>query len=732
MQPADTPVPDTPAAADRNGLLAGLLYIARHHGRAVSANAIMAGLPITDGVLRPTLFLRAAARADLVAEPFARPLDEIPNLVLPALLLLRDGRALVLLRNDPGAPTVEVVEPDLTTEQSRVWDRAQLLADYSGYTFFLKPSGGAAERGGIRRTVETHWFWSTLALFRSNYIHIAIAAFLINLMALAFPLFTMNVYDRVLPNGAIPSLIALAIGVLIAFAFDFVLRLVRSRMIDLTGKQIDVTLAARLFSHILGLKMVHRPRSAGVLANQIRDFESVREFFTSGTVISVTDLLFALVFLIVMFTIVGPLALIPLILLPVSLAIGYLIQKPLDRAVREVQAESATRHGILVESIGAIETIRALGAESRIQTHWERSVASSARATEAVHHWSSLSLTLSSTAQNLASLLIIVWGVFLVLNNQISVGALIAANMLSGRILAPVANLASVLMRGARTMQSLRAIDQLMRLEVERPEAKVFVARTIKEGRIRFEDVGFRYPGAEADALTKVSFTINPGERVGIIGRIGSGKTTVGRLIDGFYAPATGRILIDGVDIRQYDPADLRAGVGFVMQDCELFHATLRENITIGFPSASEAALLEAASLSGVEAFAAQSPLGYDMPVTEGGRSLSGGQRQCIALARVLIRQPRILFLDEPTSALDLRSEAEFAARLSQVRADATVIISTHRVSLLKVVDRLIVFDHGRVVADGPREAVLAALQAKVPAKAGQAPREAGGTHGAL
>jgi len=700
-------------------LLAALLYVARHHGRSVSSEALIAGLPIDDGVLRPALFQRAAARADLVAEPFQRSLAEIPALVLPAVLMLRDGRALVLLTNDPASPTVRLCAPASTETKELEIPREALEAAYSGYTFFLKPASGLAERGGQRGEVEQHWFWATLAHFRANYLYIAAAAFLINLLALAFPFFTMNVYDRVLPNGAVASLIALSLGVLLAFAFDIALRLVRSRMIDITGKQIDITLAARLFAQVMGIRMENRPKSAGVLANQIRDFEGVREFFTSGTVIAATDLVFAFVFLGFMFGIVGWLALVPLFLLPISIGIGILIQRPLDAAVRDVQAESAARHGILVESLGALETIRAIGAEGRVQTHWERSVAASTRASEAVHRWSALSLTLSLGAQNLASLIIMVWGVFMVLNAQITMGALVAANMLSSRILAPVANIASVMMRGARTLHALRAIDALMQLPVERPAEKTYTERKVEKGALRFEGVTFRYPEAAADALTNVSFSIEPGERVGIVGRIGSGKTTVGRLAMGFYAPQSGVIHVDGVDIRQYDPADLRHGFGFVLQESQLFHGSLRENITMGRPTASDAEMIEAARIAGVEDFASVSPLGYDMPVAEGGRSLSGGQRQAVALARALIRRPKILFLDEPTSALDMRSEAEFVARLEKLDRSATLIFSTHRVSLLGMVDRVIVFDQGRIVADGPRESVLAALQGK--------PRKSGG-----
>ncbi|OYU48736.1 MAG: type I secretion system permease/ATPase [Rhizobiales bacterium PAR1] len=711
--------PSSVEAHPTSSLLAALLFVARHHGRPVSGEALLAGLPIEDGILRPALFQRAAARADLVAEPFQRSLVDIPPLVLPAILLLRDGRAVVLIENDPASETASISAPTGAESRTITIPRDTLAAAYSGYTFFLKPSVGLAARGGLNQPSSGHWFWTVLSLFKANYLYIAAAAFLINLLALAFPFFTMNVYDRVLPNGAIASLIALSIGVLLAFAFDLALRLVRSRMIDITGKQIDITLAAKLFAQVMGIRMEFRPRSAGVLANQIRDFEGVREFFTSGTVIAATDLLFAFVFLGLMFGIVGPLALVPLFLLPIAIAIGFLIQRPLDRAVRDVQAESAARHGILVESIGALETIRAIGAEGRVQTHWERSVAASTRASEAVHRWSTLSLTLSLAAQNLASLLIIIWGVFMVLNAQITMGALVAANMLSGRILAPVANIASVMMRGSRTLHALKAIDALMRLPVERPAEKTFVERKVEKGALRFDDVTFRYPEAATDALSHVTFSIKPGERIGIVGRIGSGKTTVGRLAMGFYAPQSGAIHVDGVDIRQYDPADLRQGFGFVLQDNQLFHGTLRDNITMGRPTATDAEMIEAARIAGVEDFASVSPLGYDMPVAEGGRSLSGGQRQAVALARALIRRPKILFLDEPTSALDMRSEADFVARLEKLDRSATLIFSTHRVSLLGVVDRVIVFDQGKIVADGPREDVLAALQNR--------PRKSGG-----
>jgi ATP-binding cassette subfamily C protein LapB len=367
----------------------------------------------------------------------------------------------------------------------------------------------------------------------------------------------------------------------------------------------------------------------------------------------------------------------------------------------------------LIESLSGIETVRATGAESRMQTAWERSVAATARSGEDVHFWSSLALTISSSAQQITSMLLVVIGVFLILDGKITMGALIAANMLSGRVLAPISSLASVITRATQTMSALRSIDRLMSLERERPPGRAFVARKIEQGAIAFNNVSFRYPNSKENALENVSFKIAPGERVAIIGRVGSGKTTVGRLLAGFYEPLEGGIFVDGIDSRQYDPADLRAGIGFVMQDTDLFFGKLRDNITLGKPSATDQEVIDAARLSGVEQFIAGHPLGYDMPISEGGRSLSGGQKQAIGLARAMIRQPKIIFMDEPTAHFDVRSESEFLDRLKSIaKSDMTIIVSTHRPSLLSLVNRILVFERGKLVADGPRETILATLQA--------------------
>jgi len=718
--PRDEPDPKIIGAAqakplENDPLTVSLTYLAAFHGRAVSREALLGGLPILDGRLPAALYDRAARRAGLETEAIKREILDIPALVLPAVLIMRNGTALILLGIDKSNKSAKVLDPTVKPGTPQVRQIRAIAAEYTGYAFLIRAAAETDARAVAAGDLpRSHWFWSIVKVHWRSYGHIALAAFLINMLALATPLFTMSVYDRVIPNGAIPSLIALSIGMGLAIVFDFVLRTVRSRMIDVTGKTVDVVLAANIFEHVMAVKMAQRPASVGIIANQLRDFDSVREFFTSGSVVSATDLLFAVLFIGVLFTIAGPLAWIPLIMLPIMIALGLTMQRPLDRAMKRLQAESAARHGVLVESLSGLETVRATGAEARMQTTWERSVAATARSGEDVHFWASLTLTSANAAQQLTSLFLVIVGVFLILDGKLTVGALVAANMLAGRVLAPIAGIASVITRGTQTLSALRSIDRIMSLERERSPQRAYVARKIDEGRIAFENVSFAYPNAPGKALEKVSFKIEGGERIGVIGRVGSGKTTVGRLLLGFYEAQEGRILVDGVDSRQYDPADLRTGIGFAMQDTDLFFGKLRDNIALGKPDATDEEVLAAARLSGVESFIAGHPMGYDMPSSEGGRSLSGGQKQAIGLARVLIRRPRVLFLDEPTAHFDIRSEAEFLERLKAIGGERmTIIISTHRLSLLGMVDRLLLFDNGRLVADGPRDRVLAILQGK-------------------
>ena len=589
-----------------------------------------------------------------------------------------------------------------------------LSENYLGYAFMVRPAANADARAlAAGEMPRAHWFWSVVTRFGSNYSHVAIAAFLINVLALAAPLFTMNVYDRVIPNGAIPSLIALAIGLVLAIVFDFVLRVVRSRIIDMTGKKIDVVLAAEIFEHVLSLKMAKRPQSVGILANQMRDFDSVREFFTSGTVVSVTDLLFALIFIAVLFIVAGPLAWIPLIMLPLMIAVGFLLQRPLDRAMKRLQAESAARHGVLVESLSGMETVRASGAEARMQTAWERSVAATARSGEDVNFWASLALTASATAQQVTNLLMVLVGVFLVLDGKLSVGALVAATMLAGRVLGPIARHR----RGDHARdadphgtQGHRSPDGT---RTRASAGKDLCRAQHRQGRDRLRQ-----------CLLQVSRRRRPGARKSVVPHPARRTRRHDRPRSARARPrsaACSRVSTTPTRAAFSSTASISANMTRRIcapasaSCCRTLNCSSASCATTS-PSAGPRRPMKKCSTPRVwpasRASSAGHPEGYDMQIAEGGRSLSGGQKQAIGLARTLIRNPKILFLDEPTAHFDARSEAEFIERLQALaKGDMTIMISTHRATLLPTVDRLMVFDKGKLALDGPRDQVLARLR---------------------
>ena len=694
-------------------LLACLEYIAREAGKPVSRRAVLSGLPLRNGRLTVDLVPRAAARLGLKVQLVERSIARVPSLVVPFIVLFNNGDACVVVRKQSRARRARVVYPLLSDKAKPVW-MARLEREASGYLFYVTveeaAEGSATEQQPTGRQ-RGHWLWSAVFKFWPSWLQIVLAALVVNLLGLAFPLFVMNVYDRVIPNLAIPTLVALAAGVVLAVFFDFLLKQMRTVVLDQTGRRVDMRVAADLFQHALGIAMSQQTASSGAVANQIRDFETVRDFFTSSSIIAVTDLLFIGVFIAVLWLIAGPIALVPLLAVPLVLLVSLFIQLPLARSVKRTQAQAARRHSILVESLIGLESIKAVSGESVMQSRWEEAVAATARANSSTKFWSTFAANFTGTVQQAVGIIIIFWGVFLVAGGELTVGGLIAANILSGRVLVPLGNIAQTFARAQQSFAAMRSLTTFMNLDEERHDA-IVSGQMVERGEIEFRDVTFAYPGASAETLKDISLSIKPGERVGIIGRVGSGKTTIGRMLAGLFAADKGVILVDGVDIRHYEPAELRAGVGFVSQDPELFLGTLRENIILGKPNASESEIAEAVNISGVQGFSAVHPLGLNMPIGERGRGLSGGQRQAVALARMLLRRPKVLFLDEPSSAMDTNTELALINHLREsLGDDDTLIVSTHRNSFLELVDRLIVIEGGGLVADGPKDVVLDALK---------------------
>ena len=690
-------------------LLECLAMLTAIHGNPMSAEALKAGLPISEEILTPALFIRAAERAALSARTVKRSLRDISPLTLPCVLLLEDRKACLLIKFT-GKDKAEVVFPETGTGVSRV-SIDDLAKIYTGVALFARPEYRFdARTDSLAKPRARAWFWGTIASSWRIYIEVVLAALLVNLFALASPLFIMNVYDRVVPNNATATLWVLALGAVTVFGFDFTLRTLRGYFVDVAGKKADVVISSRIFEQVLGMRMDSLPSSSGALASQLREFETLRDFFTSATMVTLIDLPFVFLFISIILYVGGPVAIIPLVAVPIVIAIGLALQMPLNTAVRQTFREASQKHALLVEAIGGIETVKSTRAESRLQRNWERFVGLTAKSSMRARLLSAIGINFTLLSANLVTVGVVILGVYQISQGEMTVGALVACTILSGRSMAPLAQIAGLLTRYHQSMASLSALDKIMKTPVERPAGKAFLHRPTFEGGIEFKDVVFKYPGQETKALEKISFRINPGERVGIIGRIGCGKSTIERLMIGIYEPTDGAVMIDGTDLRQIDPADLRRNVGCVPQDVYLFFGSVRDNIALGAPYVDDAAILKAAQIAGVEDFVRHNPLGYDLPIGERGMTISGGQRQAIAIARALVVDPPILILDEPTSSMDNRSEEQFKQRLKEILPGKTLVLITHRASLLSLVDRLVVVDSGKVVADGDKDKVLHAL----------------------
>lgn len=699
-------VPSTVGAYDP--LLASLVHLTRLLGTPWSAEALAAGLPVPESGLTPELMLRAAERAGLAAQVVARPLADISALVLPVVLLLDERRACILLaRHADGRAQVLLPE----SGGVRDIDLDELGGRYCGYAVFVQPQPRFDARSEASAVPQPrHWFWSAIARSWPIYGEVLVASLLINLFALVTPFFTMNVYDRVVPNLALETLWVLTIGAVLVFGFDLLMRGLRSYFIDVAGKRVDIILSANIFARALGIRMDARPESVGAFANNVQEFESFREFVTSATITTLVDLPFALLFIAAMAWIGGPIAWLALAAVPLIVGVGLLLQAPLARVVQETFRHASQRQATLVEALAGLETLKTQRAEGPVQRRWEQAVGQIARLGLRARLLSSAVVNFATFIQQLAYIAVVICGVYLIRDERLTVGGLIACTLLTGRALAPLTQVAGLLTRWQQARTALTAIDRIMALPVERPLEHKYLSRPRLRGGVEFRDVSFSYPGQQLHALHNVRFRIAAGERVALIGRIGSGKTTVEKLVLGLYAPSSGSILIDGIDSRQIDPVELRRDIGYVPQDVVLFYGTVRDNIVLGAPRADDAAVLRAADQAGIREFIDRHPLGFAMPVGERGEGLSGGQRQAIAVARAYLLQPPVLLLDEPSNAMDNRSEEIFKERLARELDGRTLLLITHRASLLSLVDRIIVLEAGCVAADGPRDQVLAAL----------------------
>lgn len=695
-------------------------WICNHYDLGKSQEALVAGLPRA-GILTPSLAIAALNNAGLTGGLIKRDARSLPGQVMPMILLRRGQGGCILLRRREEMDAegkrqlrYSVILPEVSEEAVDL-TQEEMDEQYAGYAILVKPRAKADNRAGETLPMpKGHWLFSTLWRYRRYYRSAAIAAVLANILALASVFFTMNVYDRVVPNQAFVTLWSLGIGVVVAMVFEALIRYVRAHLLDVAAKKADLVLGSMLFRQALSVQMEHKPASSGSFANQLREFESVRDFATSATLAAISDLPFVLMFVAVIFVIGGPLGWITLMVLPLILVISVCIQWPLARTMQENLRESSLKQGVLVESIEGMETLKATGGQAHMQRRWQHFSALQANTSMKSRRLSSAATGTVAFLQQVQTVALVIAGVYLIDAGDLTMGALIGTVMLAGRATAPLSQVIGLAVRFQQAKAALTSLNKLMALPVDRDTERDYLPNPTLSGQLTLKRIGFAYPAPPMQpnppVLSDVNLSIAPGERVAILGRIGSGKSTLLRIMSRLYAPVSGQMFSDGLDVNQIDPADWRHIVGYVSQDARLFYGTLRENVMIGKPEASAEELLRVLRLTGLDQVAATHPRGINLPIGEMGEGVSGGQRQLVSLARTLLARPKLLLMDEPTSAMDSQTEALFLEHLKRATEGQTLVVVTHRPSLLSLVERIIVVDAGKVVADGPKDAVLAAL----------------------
>lgn len=702
--------PDNTVSASQDPLLEALLFVADAEGVHASRASLLGGLPLVEGKLTPELYVDAASKVGLSANVVERKLSEISALVLPAVLILSQNNAVVLTAIDRDTGTADLYYPLLNGHKTLSLE--ELEKDYSGFALYsaIKPKFDDRVRNAIDE-VPGHWFWGTLSKSWKIYRDVLIASVLINLFVLANPLFVMNVYDRVVPNNAIETLWALAVGIVVLYLFDFALKILRSYFIEIAGKKSDILLSSFILKKILGAKYSEHPQSVGAFVSNLREFETVRNFITSSTITAFVDLPFVLLFLVVIGYIGGAVVWVPVILIPLIILYSWYAQRRLRDYVTHTFSASAQKNATLVEMLSNLDTVKTLNAEGTVLRKWDVAIGQLA-------HWGLKSRVVSNSAttfsgfiQQIGAVCVVIVGVYLIAERELTQGALIACVILSGRVLAPLAQVSGLLVQYYQSKLALDSLDELVNKPQEQDEDTRYLQQPTLTGDIELRSVNFTYPGELNPSMSQVSIRVKADEKIAFIGKIGSGKSTVQKLLLGLYSPQSGNVLFNGVDVSQFNPVDLRSQIGYVAQDSQLFYGSIRDNILYGKQGLNDAELLRVSELAGVSSWVNSHPLAFERNVGERGEYLSGGQRQSINVARGLVGNPNILVLDEPTSSMDNASEAQFIQNLKAELEGKTLFLVTHKVALLQLVDRIIVMDKGKVVADGEKESVLNALK---------------------
>jgi len=704
----------------KDSLLESLVLFTKLYHKPFSADALMNGLPVNknlnDNLLfskehGKSLFSRAAARAGLKTTLVQKKLTDILQLQLPIILVLSNDNSCILESFNEDKTKAKIIFAS-NDEASYEWvDISSLENEYLGYAFMLKKHFEYDNTNSRTLHIQQkHWFWNTLWLSKSIYKDVLVASLLINLFVLATPLFTMNVYDRVIPNSAKETLFVFTIGVVAVYLLDSFLKFTRSYFLELAAKRSDIIISSIIFEKVLDLKMESHPASVGSFASNLKDFESIRSFITNSSLSILIDLPFAIIFLIVIYYIGGQIVIIPIITIILIFLYALVIKKPLQKSIESAYEAGAKKNGILIEALQNIETIKTMSMSGKTQFAWEE-------ATGEIASKNLKSRLLSASIPNITGLLtqlntvfIVFFGVYLIGDFELTMGGLIATVILTSRTIAPMGQAAALITSYEDAKTSYNILNDIISKPVDRPYAKQFVQLEKDIQSIEFKNVTFSYPDCDNPALSNVSFLINQGEKVAFIGKIGSGKSTIAKLLLKLYSPQEGQILINGIDISQLDPAEIRKAFAYVPQDVHLFRGTLKDNILSSNQFASDKELIKASKISHTDSFVKRHPRGYDMPIGERGAGLSGGQRQSVAIARAFINDSSFMILDEPTNAIDQTTEINILKSIKENIKNKTIILVTQKMSMLELTDRVIVMHESKKLADGKKSDVLKQL----------------------
>ena len=673
-------------------LISAVILVLREYGIRKSGAAIRDAVNTPHQYVGPKEAVSALSSLGFKASFGSLNISKLPEEFFPLIAFKKNGDVFVIL-TAPTDGNISITNP--VSREKTVISKADYKDDFSQYTIIAKELNKREkeERSG-------HWFFSAFRKSKWIYFQVMIAAMVSNFLSLTTALFTMTVYDRVIPNGAFESLIALSIGVVIALGFDFLIKSLRASFVDTASKRADLEISRRLFERILTLTPTEQRQKTGAMAGTIREFETLREFFNSSTLVILIDLPFVFFFIYVISLIAGPVSYVFLTAVPLVILVGLGIQPFLARITKGSVESGMNKQAVLVETLNGLETVNATGSGKLMRKRYEDALDNQADGGNKIRALSMFIVNFAASVQQYAQVSAIFFGVYLIVEGQITQGALIGAVILGGRTMAPLSQLANTLSRVNGALTAYRNLSKLIGKSFNSASNLAPISRSSLKGEIEFKNVSFKFEGSKQPTINNVSFKIPAGQKVALVGKMGSGKSTMSKLIAGMIEPTSGAILIDGIDVRQIDPADVRKNIGVMLQDSWLFSGTIRENIQMGFNEYDDEHVLEICKIAGVDDFVGSHPKGYDLEIRERGIGLSGGQKQTINLARSLLHKPEILLLDEPTSSMDQGTEQKVIGSLREFCKDKTMLIVTHRNPILNMVDRILIMENGNIISD--------------------------------